>query len=133
MRKIVLITIGVIEILIGTVTLIGCFAVQTWGLPGVSVKPENVYIFVMASAGVSFILGIGILLGREWARKFLIIFSGYIVLTKLLIFSGLLSFTGQIMIMVPVRIKDLISLIYHALLIIILACIRQKARQVPDE
>jgi len=128
MRKIILITIGVIEILIGIVTLIGCFAVQTWGVYGVSGKPENVYIFVMATAGVSFILGIGILLGKEWARKLLMFFSGYIVITKLLIFSGLLSFTGQIMIVIPAGTKDLISLIYHALLVIILFQIRQKQK-----
>jgi hypothetical protein len=50
----------------------------------------------------------------------LVFFSGYVVLTKLLIFAGLLELKGAIITVVPSWSKDLLSLAYHAVLIILL-------------
>ncbi|HNX90517.1 MAG TPA: hypothetical protein PKY78_02880 [Candidatus Omnitrophota bacterium] len=120
MRKIVFNTIGIIEMLIGITTLVVCFAVQTWGIGGFAVKSPNVYIFVVTTATMSFALGVGMLFNREWARKLLIFFSGYIIITKILIYLGLLTFNGEIFKAVPTSAKNIISLLYHILLIVVL-------------
>jgi len=70
---------------------------------------------------VSATLGYNILKLKDWARKILIYFSGYIVLTKILIYTGLLSLNGQILIFIPSWIKDLTSTFYHLAIILILA------------
>ncbi|MBD3426989.1 MAG: hypothetical protein GF409_07175 [Candidatus Omnitrophica bacterium] len=109
-----------LEILIGVCTLIGSSYIRFGGIPGFPPKPLNVYIFVTLTAITAFILGIGVLNRRRWAIRLLIFFSGYIILTKLLIYSGLLTFSGSIFTILPVHIKDGISILYHSLVIIIL-------------
>jgi hypothetical protein len=130
MQKIAILLIGIIEIFIGLATLIGCFSVQTWGVLGLTGKPGSVYIFVVVTATISLILGIGIIFGREWAKKLLLFFSGYVILTKVLQFLGLLVFKGQIITVIPSQTKDIISIVYHIFLIgILLYSYRGKSTQ----
>ena len=113
MTKIFVFLIGVIEILIGVFTLFGVAIVQIADVQGIEPKPLNVYLFVVVAAAVSFVLGVGVIAKREWAGKVLIFFSGYIILTKLLKYLGLLTFSGDILTVIPPRGKDAVSILYH--------------------
>jgi hypothetical protein len=119
-RKNVFRVFGWIEVLIGMTALIGSFAAQMGFIPGHAGKPDNIYVFVVVTAAVSFVLGVGLLYDREWARKLLIFFAGYIILTKVLIASGLMSFSGVMLTAVSPAIRDMVSGVYHAALLIAL-------------
>jgi len=121
-RKIVFFVFGWIEVLIGMTTLVGSFVAQMGLIPGHFGKPYNIYVFVVATAAVSFALGVGLLSHREWARKLLMFFAGYIILTKALISAGLMSFSGVILTVVHPWTRDMVSALYHAVLIIALMC-----------
>jgi len=108
--------VGIIELTIGLVTLSGHLI---YFLVLEEFKPFNVLLFVLVTSMFSFLIGIGILRRNELARVVLIIFSGYIVLTKILIAFGLLEFAGDIVLILPVRCKDLISFCYHVFVIAI--------------
>jgi len=117
--------IGLIEVLIGFTAFAGCSIVQIHGMIyGVMGKSADVYIFVIVTAIISFVLGIGMLADREWARKLLIFFSGYIIIIKILIYSGLMVFNGEIITYIPVWSKDLISFFYHSAILILLPRIK---------
>ena len=120
MKKIIFSIVGAIEVVIGLITLLSCFVVQTWNIFGYAPKPFSVYVFVVVSAVISFVLGVGMLSYRDWARKLLIFFSGYIVLTKVMIYTKLLTFSGDILTIIPVWSKDMVSVFYHVGLIIVL-------------
>lgn len=111
--KIFVVLIGAAEILIGVTTLLGVAAVQMTGIYNIEPKPLNVYIFVVVTAAISFVLGVGVLEKRVWAEKALIFFSGYIILTKLLKYLGLLTFSGDILTVIPPWGKDAVSIVYH--------------------
>lgn len=99
-----------IELLIGLstfISLIACAALS------ISKKPLNVFIFVIASATISAILGVGIINYKERARVILVFFSGYIVLTKILVIAGLLQLCCDIITFIPVHLKNGTSIIYH--------------------
>jgi hypothetical protein len=117
MKKAIVKIIAIIETGIGLATLAGATAVQFWGIFGLAPKPLNVYIIVLIAAASALILGLGLLLGKEWARILLMFFAGYILLTKLLIYLGLMSFTGAVITAIPAGVKDGISVIYHAFLV----------------
>jgi hypothetical protein len=106
--------IALIEISIGLATLASLIVHSVLSL---STKPFNVFTFVLASAVTSAILGIGLLNYRDWARALLVFFSGYIVLTKILIFMNLLNFSGEIFTSIPTGIKNSFSILYHTLLV----------------
>jgi hypothetical protein len=110
--------IAIIEIGIGLATLAGTTAVQFWGAFGLAPKPLNVYIFVLIAATSALVLGAGLLSGKKWARILLIFFAGYILLTKLLIYLGLMSFTGAVITAPSPDVKDGISAVYHAFLVL---------------
>ncbi|KJJ83450.1 membrane protein [Candidatus Omnitrophus magneticus] len=118
-KKFIFFLIGIIELFIGITALMGCFIVQTWHV-GIPIKPWNVYIFVVITAIFSIILGIGILKRRLWANELLIFFSGYVVINKILMYSGLLTFNSHIVKIIPIWAKDSISFLYHIVLVIIL-------------
>lgn len=126
-KKLIYLAIGWIEILIGLITLIGSAFVQACVICSLPPKPDNVYMFVVISAAISFILGIGLIFGRNWARFLLIFFSGYIILTKVLIYSGLMAFSGPIVSIVPVWVVDGISSTYHTFIICLLCFLDEPA------
>jgi hypothetical protein len=100
-----------IELLIGLVTLSG-LAVSSALF--VSRKPLNVFLFVLAASATSVAIGLGIFKRWRWAWLLIVFFSGYIVLTKVLLLLGLLIFTGEIITFIPQDIKNYISVFYHA-------------------
>ncbi len=106
--------IALIEIFIGLATLASLIIHSVLSL---STKPFNVFTFVLASAVTSAILGVGLLNYRDWARALLVFFSGYIVLTKILIFMNLLHFSGEVFTYIPTGIKNASSILYHILLV----------------
>lgn len=107
--------VAYIELFIGVVTLSGLAASLFLSLP---VKPLNVFLFVLISAVISTAIGVGILTHRRWARTLLVFFSGYIIITKVLIFANLLHFSGEIITFVSSDIKNTISLCYHGFVLI---------------
>jgi len=124
MRKKLTYLIGVTEIIIGISALVGVAIVQATGIYGLGPKSFNVYIFVIVSACFSFVLGVGLISGREWARKLLIIFSGYVILIKILRYGGLLTLNADIISVVtavPAWTKDALSFLYHVFVITFLS------------
>jgi len=109
--------IALIEITIGLSTL-SSSALYTY--LSLTAKPLNVLVFVIAAAAVSTLLGIGLIHFDKRCAMLLVFFSGYIILTKLMIAGGLLRFNGEIMTLILAGAKNLISLLYHGLLLIFL-------------
>jgi len=108
---------AVIELFIGSITILG---LTFYPIFFISKKPASIFIFVLISSVISSILGYGIIRLREWARHLLVFFSGYVVFTKILLFMGLLEFTGEIVTVPPSWLKNGVSLVYHILLIVLL-------------
>lgn len=108
--------IAFIELAIGLTTFLGLVIYSSLSM---SQKPFNVFIFVLLTSIVSILIGLGLLTYKDLARKAIIFFALYIILTKLMIFSNLLQFNGEIITFVPTDLKNLISIAYHSLVIII--------------
>lgn len=106
--------VAFVELLIGLSTI---FSLTTLTLLSISTKPLNVFIFVTISATISAALGIGIFKYKENARSLLVFFSGYVVLTKILIFSNLMHLCCDIVTFVSPDFKNSISIAYHLLII----------------
>jgi hypothetical protein len=105
---------GLTEIAIGTATFI---AVTQSLNTGISAKPPNVLGFVVLSSLISASLGAGVLLRREYSRKLFIFFAGWIILSKILIFTNIITLNGALETTVPLNLKNTISSIYHLLAI----------------
>lgn len=113
--KLGVIVFSLIEILIGSVTLI---AVILNLIQGKSTKPLEVLIFVLATSIVSMILGLGILLRRNLTCYHLLLyFSSIIIFSKILIFAKIISLSGALETTLPLSLKNTISILYHLLLI----------------
>ena len=113
--KIIIKAVAVIEFLIGSSTLLGLIS---YSLLSILRKPLSVFIFVLISSAISISIGLGLFNHKEWARKTLIFFAGYIILTKLMTFSNLLQFTGEIITFIPAGFKNSISILYHSLIVL---------------
>lgn len=109
--------IAFIELSIGLSTLSGLIVYSSLSM---SQKPLNVSIFVCVASLISILIGLGLLANKDIARKVLIFFSSYIVLTKIMIFLNLMRFNGEIIGFIPASLKNSISILYHGLIIIIL-------------
>jgi hypothetical protein len=103
--------IALIELLIGLVTVSSLVITSTLFL---SRKPFNVFLFVLATSVTSIAIGMGLFKRWRWAWLLIVFFSGYIVLTKVLLLFGLLIFTGEIITFIPMEAKNYISIFYHA-------------------
>jgi len=106
---------GLIEIGIGTVTLA---AIGRNILAGFLPKPPNVLAFVVISSLISICLGGGILLRRPCARKFLLFFAGWVILSKVLVFAGIIILCCELETTITADVKNIISIFYHALVIV---------------
>jgi hypothetical protein len=102
--------VAAIELLIGLVT-VSSLVISTTLL--LSRKPFNVFSFVLATSVTSIAIGIGLFKRWRWAWLLIVFFSGYIVLTKVLLLFGLLIFTGEIITFIPMELKNYISIFYH--------------------
>ncbi|MDD4957019.1 MAG: hypothetical protein PHH49_04690 [Candidatus Omnitrophica bacterium] len=113
--------IGMIEIFIGTVTFLVCTAVQFFKISNMTAKPTGVFVFVAISAIIALVLGGGILCERKWAKKYLMYFSGYVIMLKVMAYMGVISMKGPIFVVFPLWIKDIISIVYHLAVIYFLS------------
>lgn len=82
-----------------------------------SQKPANILIFVIMSGIISTGLGTGLLLRWHYARKLLIFFAGWVILSKILIFSDIISLCCDLETTFSPALKNMVSILYHALLI----------------
>lgn len=105
---------ALIEIAIGAVTF---FAVMGSFILGRSTKPAQVVVFVLTTAVISFSLGIGILRRSLHSLHLLVFLSTVIVFSKILIFFKIIMLNGALETTIPQPIKDLISVVYHSVLI----------------
>ena len=117
--------IGLIEILIGSITLT---TVLVSVLNQTNLKTFNVLTFVVVTSLISLLIGIGILRHDKAAYQLLIYFSSVIVLSKILIIANIISLNGALEASVPQPLKNSISIIYHSFVIVFLAQKNIKAR-----
>lgn len=105
---------AVVEILIGLITLsaVGLSLIQ-----GRCLKPPEVIIFVLGTALISLGLGIGILTYNIHCYHLLLYFSSVIILSKLLIFTKIITLSGALETTLSFDFKNAASVIYHGLLI----------------
>ncbi len=106
--------IGAIEILIGGITLLVTLATS---LLGVSHKSINVLVFVLLTSILSTLIGIGLLKSNRLAYQALLYFSSVIILSKILIFFGIMELNGAMETQIPSSFKNIISIIYHSAVI----------------
>lgn len=102
--------VGVVEVLIGLTISLSFIIASLIEPPG---RPKTVYGFVVVTSLISIVIGIGLLKRKKWGRKFLIFFAGYVIITKFLLVSNLVKFTGNTITFISVNAKDILSLIYH--------------------
>lgn len=122
--KLGIILFSLIEILNGSITLI---AVILSLIQGRSTKPLEVIIFVLATAIISTVLGFGILKYNLTCYHLLIYFSSIIILSKILIFANIITLHGALETSIPSSTKNIISILYHSLLILYFT--RQSVRE----
>jgi hypothetical protein len=63
-------------------------------------------------------LGTGVLLRNAYARKLLVFFAGWIILSKILIFSKIIILCCGLETTIPSHLKDLASILYHLAVIL---------------
>ncbi|MDD5044024.1 MAG: hypothetical protein PHU91_02610 [Candidatus Omnitrophica bacterium] len=105
---------GIIEILIGGITLA---AVSLSLIQGTSAKPPEVLAFVIVTSLISLSLGIGVLKHSLHSYHMLLFFATVVILSKVLIFAKIMSLSGELETAIPAHFKNIISIIYHSLLI----------------
>ncbi len=113
-RDKILFSIGLTEIAIGATTLA---AVLFSLINHANAKPPNILTFVVATSFLSALLGVGLLRNSSVACKLLIYFSSVVVLSKVLIFTGIIYLSGALETSVPSDLKNGISVAYHLFLI----------------
>ena len=106
--------IGITEVLIGGLTWIVTISSLLFSF---NHKPGNVLLFVLITATMSTLIGIGILTFNRLAINMLIYFSSVIVLTKFLMITDIIYLNHAFETFIPPIIKNLVSLAYHAFLI----------------
>lgn len=113
-HKLGIIIFALIEILIGLITLI---AVALSLIQGRSTKPLEVLIFVFTTSSLSTALGFGILRLNLTCYHLLLYFSSIIIFSKILILAKIITLNGALETTIPPLIKNIISILYHSLLI----------------
>lgn len=111
-HKIGILFFGLTELTLGTTTL--CSIFFEIARRGASSKPVNVLTFVVASSAISAALGAGVILRQRYARKLLIFFAGWVILSKLLIAMGILTLCCALETTVSPNVKNAVSIVYHA-------------------
>ena len=110
----IILIIGIIEILIGVITLL------TTGLAlllGSNTKSFSVLVFVIGAATISTLLGIGILKFKKIAYDLLLYFSSVVLLSKILVLLDVFRLNGSLETAIPPWIKNGISILYHGFVI----------------
>ena len=109
--------IGSIEILFGGFTLLLTLSSLLFSF---NTKPVNVVLFVLITAAISTLLGIGVLTYHKLAYTLLLYFSSVILLTKFLMLCGIIYLNHAFQTFVPSAVVNAISMLYHGLLIVYL-------------
>ena len=125
--------IGTIEILIGSVTVLGNFLTLALSL---NTKSPTILGFVIIAGCLSTSIGLGLFKHQKWAYKLLLYFSSVIILSKVLIFLHVIVLNGELEMSLhkafefPVseswrngmnNLKSFISISYHGLIIVLLS------------
>lgn len=105
---------GVAELAIGTIALVAVLASLFLGR---SAKPWEVLLFVLTTSITSASLGLGILKYNLTSYNLLLFFAKVIILTKAAIFLKIISLSGALETSIPAGTKNIISVIYHIILI----------------
>lgn len=116
-RPKILLYIGLTEILIGSLTLLGTAISLLFSF---NTKTPNVLTFILISATISLMLGFGILILSGIAYKTLIYFSSFILINKVLILFDIFRLNGALETFIPPPLKNMISIVYHAFVIVYL-------------
>lgn len=103
---------GLAELTLGITTL--CSIFFEIATRGASSKPANVLVFVVASSAISSALGAGVILRRRYARKLLVFFAGWVILSKILIMMDILALCCELETTISPNIKNAVSIVYHA-------------------
>lgn len=106
--------IGAVEVMIGTITVL--FNLITLSL-GANNKSPNVLAFVVVSGIASLLIGLGILNLKKLAYQLLLYFSSVVILSKFLVFAGVISLNGALETTIPAPLKTICSIVYHSLVI----------------
>lgn len=113
----------ILNIFASTEVFIGLFTLSGMALYihlGRMAKPPNVLTFVTVTAVVSTLLGMGLFRRKKAAATLLVFFSGYIILTKVMVATELMHFNGAILAYLPTDLKNLVSALYHFVLMVFL-------------
>jgi len=116
-EKLSIILIGIIEIVIGSVTFVALIASLFLGK---STKPPEVFLFVLTTSIISSGLGIGIIRRNLHSYHMLLFFSAVIILSKFLSFAKIIYFNGALETTISPSFKNITSIIYHGILLIYL-------------
>ncbi len=106
--------IGIMEIIIGGITVTSNLAAK---MLAINDKSPKVFTFVIVAGIVSILIGIGILNFKKLAYQLLMYFSSVIILSKLLIFMDVIHLNGALETVIPGPTKNILSVIYHGLVI----------------
>jgi hypothetical protein len=110
--------IGILEICIGSGTLLSNFVTLVLS---VNNKSFSVLCFVLIAGLISTLLGIGLLKFRKGAYQLLLYFSSVIILSKVLMFLGVIQLNGALETTIPGPVKNIVSIIYHGFVIVYLS------------
>jgi len=114
-RSWVIFAFGFIEIAIGVIALAAeFFRLFSEGLP----QPFSVRIFVITAAVISLILGVGIIRRNFTAYRYLIVFSGIVVLSKVLAFFRIITISTALGNSLHQPHLNFVSVVYHSCLIL---------------
>ena len=105
--------IGILEIIIGIVTLVSLIISSAAAPP----RPLNIFTFIALTGTISMLLGIGLWRFNRVAYDLLLYFSSVIILSKFLILADIIRLNNGLDVMIPSPVKSWISILYHAFVI----------------
>jgi hypothetical protein len=106
-----------IEITLGIITMSGLTLSLVFNF---NTKPMNILLFVYITSLLSLFLGFGLLLLNKQAYELLIFLVSVVLLSKILIFTGIIELNGALETKIPSNIKNIISMAYHSAMLIYL-------------
>ncbi len=109
--------IGVIEILIGSITLLTTILSLLFSI---NKKSPSVLFFVIVAGILSLSIGLGVLSFRRLAYQLLLYFSSVVVLSKILLLMGVIQLNGSLFTPQTAGLRNTLSVIYHVFIIFIL-------------
>ena len=109
-----LVAFAAIEIAIGLITILG---VSLSIILKFNTKPLNILSFVYVTSLLSLWLGVGLLNYNRKSYELLIFLAGVVIITKVLIFAQIIELNGALETKIPSNLKNIISVIYHAVLL----------------